>query len=132
VNKNVALNASSSDKIESSSKTCLKSRKEYSSDKGSTDEEMALVLRKFKKFMKKKYYKKGGDDKKKPSQRRCYECKEFDHSITDRPQLNNIEKEGKRYKEKSKDYKKKYQGHALGFAYAALTASSFEIRRFRV
>ncbi|XP_025819885.1 uncharacterized protein LOC112896179 [Panicum hallii] len=73
---------------------------------------MALVLRNFKKFMKKKYYKKGGDDKKRPSQRRCYECKEVGHYIANCPQLNNKEKEKKRYKEKSKDYKKKYQGHA--------------------
>ncbi|PUZ66511.1 hypothetical protein GQ55_3G316900 [Panicum hallii var. hallii] len=82
VNKNVALNASSSDKVESSPKA-LKSRKEDSSDEGSTDEEMALVLINFKKFMKKKYYKKGGDDKKNPSQRRCYECNEWESSHED-------------------------------------------------
>jgi hypothetical protein len=69
VNKNVAPNASSSDKVESSPKA-LKSRKEDSSDEGFPDEEMALVLRNLKKFKKKKYYKKGGDDKKKPSQTR--------------------------------------------------------------
>jgi hypothetical protein len=34
------------------------------------------------------------------------------HYIADCPQLKNKEKEEKRYKEKSKDYKKKYQGHA--------------------
>jgi hypothetical protein len=106
VNKNVALNASSSDKVESSPKA-LKSKKEDSSDEGSTDKEMALVLRNFKKFMKKNYYKKGGDDKKKPSKRRCYECKEVGHYIANYPQLKNKEKE-----EKSKGYKKKYQGHA--------------------
>jgi hypothetical protein len=72
---------------------------------------MALVLRNFKKFLKKKYYKKDGDNKKKPSQRRCYECKEVGHYIADYPQLKNKEKEEKRYKEKSKDYKKKYQDH---------------------
>jgi hypothetical protein len=110
VNKNVALNASSSDKVESSPKA-LKSNKEDSSDEGSTDEDMALVLRNFKKFMKKKYYKKGGDDKKKSPQRKCYECKEMGHYIADFPQLKNKEKEEKRYKEKSKDYKKKYQGY---------------------
>jgi hypothetical protein len=54
VNKIVALTASSSDKVESSPKT-LKSKKEDSSDEGSTDLEMALVLRNFKKFMKNKY-----------------------------------------------------------------------------
>jgi hypothetical protein len=63
MNKNIALNAISSDKVESRPKA-LKSKKEDSSDEGSTDEEMALVLRNFKKFLKKKYYKKGGDDKK--------------------------------------------------------------------
>jgi hypothetical protein len=110
-NKNITLNASSSDKVESSPKA-LKSRKEDSSDEGSTDEEMVLVLRNFKKFMKKKYYKKGGDDKKKPSHRRCYECKEVGYYIADCRQLKNKEKEVKRYKEKSKDYKKKYQDHA--------------------
>jgi hypothetical protein len=54
VNKIVALTASSSDKVESSPKA-LKSKKEDSSDEGSTDLEMALVLRNFKKFMKNKY-----------------------------------------------------------------------------
>jgi hypothetical protein len=54
INKNVALNATSSDKVESSPKA-LKSNKEDSSDEGSTDEAMALVLRNFKKFMEKKY-----------------------------------------------------------------------------
>jgi hypothetical protein len=102
VNKNVASNASSSDKVESSPKD-LKTKKEDSSDEGSTDEEMALVLRNFKKFMKEKYYKKGGDNKKRSSQIRCYECKEVGHYIADCPQLKNKEKEEKRYKEKSKD-----------------------------
>jgi hypothetical protein len=111
LNKNVALNASSSDKVESSPKT-LKSTKEDSSDEGSTDEKMALVLRNFKKFMSKKYYKKGDDDKKKPSQIRCYECKEVDHQIAYCQQLKNKEREQKRYNQKSKDYKKKYQSHA--------------------
>jgi hypothetical protein len=107
VNKNIAPNAISSDKVESSPKI-LRSRKEDLGDEGSTDEEMALVLRNFKKFMKKKYYKKGGDDKKKSSQRRCYECKEVGHYIANCPQLKNKKKDEKRYKEKSKDYKKKY------------------------
>jgi hypothetical protein len=105
INKNVALSASLSDNVESSPKA-LKSNKEDSSDEDSTVEEIALVLRNLKKFMKKKYYKKGGDDKKKPSQRRCNGCKEVDHYIADCLQLKNKEKE------KSKDYNKKYQGHA--------------------
>jgi hypothetical protein len=45
--------------------------------------------------------------------KRCYECKEVGHYIADCPQLKNKEKEEKWYKEKSKDYKNKYQGHAL-------------------
>jgi len=73
---------------------------------------MALVLRNFKKFMKKKFYKKDGNDKKRPNQRRCYECKELGHYIVDRPKLKNIEKEEKKYKEKSKDFKKRYHGQA--------------------
>jgi hypothetical protein len=109
--KSVALNSSTSDKVESSPKA-LKSKKEESREEATTDEEIALVLRNFKKFMKKKYYKKGGDDKKRPTQRRCYGCKEVGYYIADCPQLKNKEKDEKRYKEKSKDFKKKYQGHA--------------------
>jgi hypothetical protein len=119
MNKNVTLNAGSSDKVESSPKA-LKSKNEDSSDEATTDEEMALVLTNFKKFMKKKCYKKGGDDKKRSSQRRLYECKEVGHYIVDCPQLKNKEKEEKRYKEKSKDYKKKYQGHAMRRATLAI------------
>jgi hypothetical protein len=78
VTKSVALNATPSILVETSSKV-LKSTKEDSSDEGSTDEEMALVLRNFKKFMKKKYHKKDGYDKKKLNHRRCYECKELGH-----------------------------------------------------
>ncbi|RCV30654.1 hypothetical protein SETIT_6G112300v2 [Setaria italica] len=87
MNKSVPLNASSSIMVESSSKT-------------------------LKKFMKKKNFKKGGDDRKKTSQRRCYECKEVGYYIADCPYKKNKDKEEKRYKEKRKDYKKKYQGQA--------------------
>ncbi|RLN34863.1 hypothetical protein C2845_PM03G11130 [Panicum miliaceum] len=111
VNKSVTLNATSSNRVGSSSKA-PKSTKEDSSDEGSTDEEMALVLRNFKHFMKKKSYKRNGDDKKRPQQRRCYVCKEVGHYIADCPQLKNRAKEEKKYKEKSKNYKKKYQDQA--------------------
>ena len=97
--KSVALNATPSIPVESS-------------DGGSTDEEMALVMRNFKKSMKKKFYKKDAYDKKKPNHRRCYECKELGHYIADCPKLRNKEKEDKKYNEKSKDFKKKYQGRA--------------------
>jgi len=109
--KSVALNATPSIPVESSSKA-IKPTKEESSDGGSTDEEMALVMRNFKKFMKKKFHKKDGYDKKMPNHRRCYECKESGHYIANCPRLKNKENEEKKYKEKSKDFKKTYQGCA--------------------
>ena len=111
VTKSIALNATPSIPVESRSKA-LKSTKEDSSDEGSTDEEMTLVMRIFKKFMKKKFHKKDDYDKKKSNHRRCYECKELGHYIADCPRLKNKEKEEKKYKEKSKDFKKRYQGRA--------------------
>ena len=51
VTKSVALNATPSIPVELSSKA-IKSTKEDSSDEGSIDEEMTLVMRIFKKFMK--------------------------------------------------------------------------------
>ena len=69
ITKSVALNATPSIPVESSSKA-IKPTKEESSDGGSTDEEMALVMRNFKKFMKKKFHKKDGYDKKKPNHRK--------------------------------------------------------------
>ena len=62
--------------------------------------------------MTKTYYNKLRMDKKKPSQRRCYECKELGHYIADCPKLKNKSNEEKKYKEKSKEFKKKYQGRA--------------------
>ena len=109
--KSVALNATPSIPVESSSKA-IKQTKEESSDGGSTDEEMSLVMRNFKKFMKKKFHKKDGYDKKKPNHRRCYECKELGHYIADCPRLKNKDNKEKKYKEKSKDFKKRYQGRA--------------------
>uniref|UniRef100_K3ZCQ4 CCHC-type domain-containing protein n=1 Tax=Setaria italica TaxID=4555 RepID=K3ZCQ4_SETIT len=111
MNKNVALNASSSVMVESSPKD-LKSKKEDSSDEGSTDEEITFAIRNYKKFLKKKAFKKNGDDRRKTSQRRCYKCKEVGHFIADYPHKKNKEMEEKRYKETSKDYKKKYQDQA--------------------
>ena len=97
VTKSIALNATPSIPVESRSKA-LKSTKEDSSDEGSTDEEMTLVMRIFKKFMKKKFHKKDGYDKKKPNHRRCYECKELGHYIANCPKLENKEKEEKKSK----------------------------------
>lgn len=111
MNKSLALNASSSTMIESSPKA-LKSNKEDSSEEGSTDEEIAFAIENYKKFLKKKAFKKNGDDRKKTSQRRCYECKEVGHFIIDCPHKKKKEMEEKRFKDESKDYKKKYQGQA--------------------
>lgn len=79
--KNIALNSTTIDKSESgpkarkskkeeSSSKALKSKVEESSNEETTDEQMALVMINFKRFMKKKYYKKDGDDKKRLLQRR--------------------------------------------------------------
>ena len=69
-------------------------------------------MRNFKKFVKKKFHKKDVYDKKKPNHRRCYECKELGHYIADCPRLETKEKEEKKYQEKSKNFKKRYQGRA--------------------
>uniref|UniRef100_K3ZMI5 CCHC-type domain-containing protein n=1 Tax=Setaria italica TaxID=4555 RepID=K3ZMI5_SETIT len=111
MNKSLALNTSSSTMIESCPKA-LKSKKEDSSEEGSTDEETAFAIRNYKKFLKKKAFKKNGDDRKKTSQRRCYEHKKVGHFIADCPHKKKKEMEEKRFKDKSKDYKKKYQGQA--------------------
>ncbi|RCV25557.1 hypothetical protein SETIT_5G176100v2 [Setaria italica] len=111
MNKSLALNASSSQMIEPSPKA-LKAKNEESSEEGSTDEETAFAIRNYKKFLNKKAFKKFGDDRKKTSQRRCYECKEVGYFIVDCPQRKKKEFEEKRFKDKSKDYKKKYQGQA--------------------
>ena len=65
VNTNVSFNVTPCLKVDSSSKA-PKSKKAESSNEGSTDEEMALVMRIVKSFMKKK-----------SSQRRCYECRSW-------------------------------------------------------
>ena len=118
----IALNASSSARIESCEKPSKSKKKSDSSEDDSTDEETALMVRNFKKFMKKKYGRRGGDDKKGTSQRRCYECKQVGHYIADCPNNKNKgdsreekkikDKDEKRYKDKSKEYKNKYQGRA--------------------
>jgi hypothetical protein len=56
--------------------------------------------------------KKGGDERKKKSQRKCYECGEYGHFIVECPKNKNNNEEEKKYKEKSKEYKNKYQGRA--------------------
>ncbi|RCV37997.1 hypothetical protein SETIT_8G106800v2 [Setaria italica] len=98
MNNSLALNASSTKNEESS--------------EGSTDEEITFAIRNYKKFLKKNAFKKFGEDRKKTSKRRCYECKEVGHFIADCLHKKKKEFEDKRFKDKSKDYKKKYQGQA--------------------
>jgi hypothetical protein len=109
--KSLALKASSSEVVEEKPKP-PKSKKEDTSDEGSTDEETAFAIRKYKKFLKSRASKKGGDERKNKSQRKCYECGEYGHFIVECPKNKNKNEEEKKYKEKSKEYKNKYQGCA--------------------
>ena len=115
----IALKAEPSKTVGSNEKQAKQNKKVDSSDGESTDEELALMVKNLKRFMKKRNIKKG------TTQRRCYKCGEKDRFIADCP-LNdnneNIDKyknkskdkiknksydNEKRYKEKSKEYKKK-------------------------
>jgi hypothetical protein len=112
MNKSLALNASSSEVVEVKTKTS-KTKKEDTSDAGSTDEETAFAIWKYKKFLKFiKASKKDSDDRKKKPQRKCYECGEYRNFIAECPKNKNKNEEEKKYKEKSKEYKNKYQGRA--------------------
>jgi hypothetical protein len=76
MNKSLVLNASSSEVVEVKPKTS-KNNKEHTSDEGSTNEETAFAIMKYKKFLKSRASRKGGDKRKKESQRKCYECGEY-------------------------------------------------------
>jgi hypothetical protein len=109
--KSLALKARSSEVVEEKPKP-PKSKKEDTSDEGSTDEETAFAIKKYKKFLKSRASGKGGDERKKKSQRKCYECGEYGYFIAECPKNKNKNEEEKKYKEKSKEYKNKYQGRA--------------------
>jgi hypothetical protein len=109
--KSLALNASSSEVVEAKPMSS-KSKKEDTSDEGSTDEETAFSIRKYKKFLKSRASREGGDEIKKKSQRKCYECGEYGYFIAECPKHKNKNEEEKKYKERSKEYKNKYQGCA--------------------
>jgi hypothetical protein len=55
---------------------------------------------------------KGGDERRKKSQRKCYECGEYGHFIAECLKNKNKNEEEKKFKERSKEYKNKYQGRA--------------------
>jgi hypothetical protein len=109
--KSLALNASSSEVVEAKPKPS-KSKKEDTSNEGSTDEKIAFAIRKYKKFLKSRASTKGGDERKKKSQRKCYECGEYGHFIAECPKNRNKNEKEKKFKERSKEYKNKYQGRA--------------------
>src|SRR6185312_7643374 len=115
--KTIALKTEPSKTVEASEKPSKQKKKVESSDGDSIDEETAMMVRNFKKFMKKKNFKRG------TKQRTCYKCGANDHFIADCPQNDNDESKDKkhkgksnhksydkekRYKEKSKEYKKKH------------------------
>jgi hypothetical protein len=83
MNKSLALYASSSEVVEVKPKTS-KTKKEDTSDEGSTDVETAFAIRKYKKFLKSKTSRKGGDERKK-SQSKYYECGEYGHFLVECP-----------------------------------------------
>jgi hypothetical protein len=111
MNKSLALNDSSSEVVEIKPKAS-KTKKEDTSDEGSTDEETAFAIRMYKKFLKSRASKKGGDERKKKSQRKCCVCGACGNFIAECPKNKNKNEEEKKYKEKRKEYKNKYQGHA--------------------
>jgi hypothetical protein len=92
--KSLALNASSSEVVEAKPMSS-RSKKEDTSDEGSTDEETAFAIRKYKKFLKSRASRKGGDERRKKSQRKCYECGEYGHFIAECPENKNKNEEEK-------------------------------------
>jgi len=95
--KTIALKAEPSKTVETNEKQTKQKKKVESSDGESTYEKLALMVKNLKRFMKKRNIKKG------TSQRRCYKCGEKDHFIANCPQNNNNEDEDKKYKDKGKD-----------------------------
>lgn len=109
---NIALKASKKSK-----EVAEESSHEGASDSSVDDEEMALFIKKFKRFMRRdhKTYDDKKDFKKSRSKRQCYKCGDHDHLIADCPLLKNKgkDKEEKKYhKDKKKHYKKRYTGEA--------------------
>ena len=86
--KGVALSASNASNDNHSSKSKNKKDKsvvESSSDEDDGDDEVALLIKSFKKFIKKSYKKSYGDDKKRSKKIPYYECRELGHFVADCP-----------------------------------------------
>jgi hypothetical protein len=109
MNKSLALNASSSEVVEVNPNTS-KTKKEDTSDDGSTDEETAIAIRKYKKFLKSRASRKGGNERKKKSQCKCYECREYGYFIAECPKNKNKNEEEKKYKAKINEYRTSTKG----------------------
>jgi hypothetical protein len=75
--KSLALNDSSSEVVESKPKP-PKSKKEDTSDEGSTDEETAFAIRKYKKILKSRALRNGGNERKKKSQKNAMSVENMD------------------------------------------------------
>ncbi|XP_040379865.1 uncharacterized protein LOC121054424 [Oryza brachyantha] len=91
-------------------KSTSKAREESSSDSESEDEELALLVHKFKSFLRKKSYGRRDEDKsKQQSKKACYEYnKEFGHFIADCPKL------AKNKKTKPKYFKRRPERAHIG------------------
>jgi rubrerythrin len=108
MNKSLALNASSSEVVEAKPKTS-KTKKEDTSDEGSTNEETAFVIRKYKKLLKSKASRKG-DERKQKSQRKCYECGECGHFIVECPKNKNKNEDEKNTRRKTRSTRTSTKG----------------------
>jgi hypothetical protein len=102
MNKSLALNASSSEVVDVKPKTS-KNKKEDTGDEGSTDEETAFAVRKYKKFLKSRTPRKGGDERKKKSQRKCYECGKYGHSLPSVPRTRTRTRKRKNTRKRAKN-----------------------------
>ncbi|KAK3118639.1 hypothetical protein QOZ80_9BG0702890 [Eleusine coracana subsp. coracana] len=92
-----------------------KKKKEIDSSDEDSDNEMALLVRRFKSFLKKDGYKKKSYDKSKArrSKRTCYECGDEGYFIAECPNKKSKEERRKdKHHKKDKKYKKHRRGEA--------------------
>jgi hypothetical protein len=109
MNKSLALNASSSEVVEVKPKTS-KAKKEDTSDEGSTDEETAFAIKKYKKFLKSRTSRNDNEKRKKKSQRKCYECGEYGYIIAECPKNKNKNDEEKNTRRRARSTRTSIKG----------------------